>query len=171
VLGVEASAVPAVLAAPDRLAALRSSTLLDSPPEEAFDRLTRLASHALNVPVALVSLVDEDRQFFKSCIGLTREPWTTERGTPLSHSFCKHAVAQRRPLIVDDAREDPTLRDNPAIQDLDVIAYAGIPLIGSDGHALGTLCVIDDRPRHWRGEETALLQEIANAVVAQIEAV
>jgi GAF domain-containing protein len=154
-----------------RLAALHKTGLMDTDPDERFDGLARVAAKALHAPIALVSLVDKDRQFFKSCIGLTKEPWASQRGTPLSHSFCKHAVAQRRPLIVDDAREDPTLRDNAAIRDLDVIAYAGIPLIGSGGEALGTLCVIDDRPRHWRGEETALLQEIANAVVAQIEAV
>jgi GAF domain-containing protein len=153
-----------------RLAALHKTGLMDSAPDERFDGLARVAAKALHAPVALVSLVDEDRQFFKSCIGLTTEPWASQRGTPLSHSFCKHAVAQRRPLIVDDAREDPTLRNNQGIRDLDVIAYAGIPLIGGDGQALGTLCVIDHRPRHWRGEETTLLKEIANAVVAQIEA-
>jgi GAF domain-containing protein len=153
-----------------RLAAVHRTGLVDSGPDERFDGLARVAAKALHAPVALVSLVDEDHQYFKGCIGLTKEPWASQRGTPLSHSFCKHAVAQRRPLIVDDAREDPTLRDNPAIRDLDVIAYAGIPLIGSDGYALGTLCVIDHRPRHWRGEETTLLQEIANTVVAQVEA-
>ena len=152
-----------------RLAAQHRTGLMDTEPDERFDGLARVAAKALHTPVAMVSLVDHDRQFFKACIGLTKEPWASQRGTPLSHSFCQHAVASRRPLVVDDAREDPTLRDNPAIRDLDVIAYAGIPLIGADGHAIGTLCVIDHRPRHWRGEETALLQEIASAVVAQIE--
>ena len=86
-------------------------------------------------------------------------------------SFFEETPWERRhPVALDDAREDPALRENDAIRDLDVIAYAGIPLIGADGHALGTLCVIDHRPRHWRGEETTLLQEIANAVVAQVEA-
>src|SRR5215208_5433720 len=153
-----------------RLTAVRRTGLLDSEPDERFDGLARVAAKALHAPIAMVTLVDEDRQFWKSCIGLTKEPWASQRETPLSHSFCQHAVAARRPLIVDDARAHPTLRDNLAIRDLDVVAYAGIPLIGSDGEAIGTLCVIDDRPRHWRGEETALLQEIANAVVAQIEA-
>ena len=153
-----------------RLAAVNRTGLLDSEPDERFDGLARVAAKALHAPIAMVTLVDEDRQFWKSCIGLTKEPWASQRETPLSHSFCQHAVAARRPLIVDDAREHPTLRDNLAIRDLDVVAYAGIPLIGSDGEAIGTLCVTDDRPRHWRGEETALLQEIANAVVAQIEA-
>src|SRR3954465_9217244 len=91
---MEAAAPPAVLADPGRLEALRATALLDSPPEEAFDRLTRLASHALNVPVALVSLVADDRQFFKSCLGVA-EPWASRRGTPLSHSFCQHPVASR----------------------------------------------------------------------------
>lgn len=154
---------------PARLDALRRSGVLDTPPEAAFDRLTRLAAKALHVPVALVSLVDSDRQFFKSCIGLP-EPWASERGTPLSHSFCQHAVAARQPLIVDDARDHPALRDNLAIRDLDVIAYAGIPLIASDGEALGSLCVIDNKPRRWTTEETSLLAEIAEAVVAQIDA-
>lgn len=152
-----------------RLASLQETGLLDSGPDERFDGLARVAARVLHAPVALVSLIDKDRQYFKSCIGLS-EPWATDRETPLSHSFCQHAVAARRPLIVDDAREDPTLRDNLAIRDLDVIAYAGIPLIGSDGQALGTLCVIDNKPRHWRPEETSLLQEIANTVIAQIEA-
>lgn len=152
-----------------RLASLRATGLLDSEPDERFDGLARVAARVLNAPVALVSLVDADRQFFKACFGLA-EPLASQRETPLSHSFCQHAVAAKQPLIVDDAREDPALRDNVAIQDMDVIAYAGIPLIASDGEALGTLCVIDDKPRHWRPEETSLLQEIAATVVAQIEA-
>lgn len=154
---------------PERLTALQASGLLDSEPEERFDVLARVAARILHAPVALVSLVDEDRQFFKACFGIA-EPWASDRQTPLSHSFCQHAVAAKRPLVVNDARVDPKLSDNLAIQDLKVVAYAGIPLIGSDGHALGTLCVIDDKPRHWRAEEVSLLQEIANAVVAQIEA-
>src|SRR5256885_2915266 len=100
-----------MLSAPGRLKALRVPALLDSPPEVAFDRLTRLASHALNVPVALVSLVAEDRQFFKSCVGV-EEPWASRRGTPLSHSFCQHAVASGEPLVIEDARENPLVSDN-----------------------------------------------------------
>ena len=161
-------AVPAILGQPARLAALRRVALLDTPAEAAFDRLTRLAATILGAPVALVTLVDADRQFFKSAVGLP-EPWASRRETPLSHSFCQHAVASRRPLIVGDAREDPVLRDNMAIRALEVIAYAGIPLIAGDGHALGTLCVIDHEPRDWRPEETALLESIAKTVVTQIE--
>lgn len=159
---------PAAVTDRKRLAALKKTGLVDSAPDERFDGLARVAAHALNAPVALVSLVDRDRQFFKSCIGLP-EPWASERETPLSHSFCQHAVATRKPLVVEDAREHPMLRDNLAIRDLGVVAYAGIPLITRDGEALGTLCVIDNEPRRWRPEETALLEEIASTVVAQIE--
>ena len=111
---------------PGRLAALAETGLLDTPADDRFDSLTRVASRVLNAPVALVSLVDKDRQFFKSCIGLP-EPWASKRETPLSHSFCQHAVAARQPLIVDDARDHPVLRDNLAIRDMDVDRLCGHP--------------------------------------------
>jgi len=145
---------------------LRSTQLIDAPPEEAFDRLTRIASSLLDAPVALVSLVDGARQFFKSAIGLA-EPWATARETPLTHSFCKHVTADRAPLIVADAREHPVLRDNLAIQDLGVIAYAGMPLI-VEGEALGALCVIDDQPRVWPEPQLRLLRDLADVVTSEI---
>jgi GAF domain-containing protein len=150
-----------------RLEALEATGLLDSDISPSFDRLARLASHVLHAPVALVSLVDADRQFFKSCLGLP-EPWASERETPLTHSFCQHAVASREPLIVSDAREHPLLHDNLAIRDIGVIAYAGIPLIDDAGHALGTLCVIDSQPRHWTSHQIELLSDIAASVVTEI---
>jgi GAF domain-containing protein len=150
-----------------RLDALRATGLLDSEITPSFDRLARLAAHVLNAPVALVSLVDSDRQFFKSCLGLP-EPWSSQRHSPLSHSFCQHAVASREPLLVDDAREHELLRDNLAIRDMGVIAYAGIPLIDAEGHALGTLCVIDSRPRHWTTHQVQLLSDLAASVVTEI---
>ena len=116
----------------DRLDALRRTGLLDSAPEECFDRLTRLASRFLGVPIALISLVDEKREFFKSCVGLP-EPWASERETPLSRSFCQHVVNRAEPLIVEDAREHPLVWDNLAIPDLGVIAYAGIPRLSPMG--------------------------------------
>jgi GAF domain-containing protein len=151
----------------DRLDAVRATGLLDSDITPSFDRLARLAAHVLNAPVALVSLVDADRQFFKSCLGLP-EPWASEREAPLSHSFCQHAVASREPLLVDDAREHAFLRDNLAIRDMGVVAYAGIPLIDPDGHALGTLCVTDSRPRHWTTHQVQLLSDLAASVVTEI---
>ena len=116
------------LAEPARLAALHDAVLLDTPAEEPFDRLTRLAAKVVNAPVALVSAVDRDRQFFKSCLGLP-EPQATRRETPLSHSFCQHVATAREPVIVTDARKDARFIHNLAIRDLGVIAYLGVPLI------------------------------------------
>jgi GAF domain-containing protein len=155
------------LAEPARLAALHDAALLDSPPEEQFDRLARLAAKAVNAPVALVSAIDRDRQFFKSCLGLP-EPWASQRETPLSHSFCQHVVAAREPVIVSDARTDERLLDNLAIRDLGVIAYLGVPLITREGHAIGTLCVIDHEPRIWKRDEISLIKDVASAVVTEI---
>jgi formate hydrogenlyase transcriptional activator len=151
-----------------RLQALRRTLLLDSPPEESFDRLTRLATAVLKVPVALVSLVDGKRSFIKSCFGLSG-PLAESRQTPLTHSFCKHAVASREPLLVSDARLDPLVRDNPSVSEFGVIAYAGIPLITSAGHALGTFCVVHGQPHDWTEEEIAILRVLATSTVAEIE--
>lgn len=153
---------------PSRLAALRRTTLLDSPTDQAFDRLTQLATKIFHVPISLVTLVDGDRQFFKSCTGLP-EPWASRRGTPLTHSFCQYTVATNEPLVVEDAREHPLLFDNLAIPDLGVIAYAGIPLVTSEGNVLGSFCVIDDRPRRWTPDEIGILRELATSVVTEIE--
>jgi hypothetical protein len=160
--------VQAAISAPARLRALQRTHLLDSGAEDRFDRLTRLTATVLNVPVALVSLVDADRQYFKSCLGLG-QPWATERETPLSHSFCQHVVAARRPLLVTDAREHPVLKTNAAIRDLGVIAYAGAPLITPDGHVLGTLCAIDHTPRHWTPEQAGILRDLAGSVLSEIQ--
>jgi GAF domain-containing protein len=153
--------------APARLRELRDTGLLDSPAEESFDRLTRLTATVLNVPMALVSLVDDDRQFFKSCLGLA-EPWASQRQTPLSHSFCRHVVESGRPLVISDAREHPVLRDNLAIRDLGVIAYAGVPLITPSGNVLGTLCAIDHQPRHWTTEQVEILSNLAGAALSEV---
>ena len=115
------------LSDPHRLRALETAALLDTPAEAAFDRLTNLASRILGVPVALVSLVTPDRQFFKSQCGLP-SPYSERRETPLSHSFCQYVVEDGAALIVEDAREDERLAANLAIPDLGVIAYAGYPI-------------------------------------------
>ena len=153
---------------PERLRALRNSKLLDSEADERFDRLTRLAARLLDAPVALVSLVDADRQFFKSSFGLA-EPWRSARETPLSHSFCRHALASPEPFVVGDARVHPQVRDNLAIRDLDVVAYAGVPLITGSGHAVGTLCVIDHQPRSWAPGQIETLEDLAASVLSEIE--
>jgi len=151
---------------PTRLAALHDSALLDAPISESFDRLTRLATEALHTPVALVSLVDVDRQFFLSAVGLG-EPWATARETPLSHSFCQHVVISGQPLIVTDARRHPLVCDNLAIRDLGVIAYAGVPLLDPTGEVLGSFCTIDTVPRRWTDADIAILRDLA--AMAQTE--
>jgi signal transduction histidine kinase/CheY-like chemotaxis protein len=143
-----------------RLLALQRSGLLDTPAERTFDRLTWLVRRVLKVPVALLSLVDADRQFFKSAIGLS-EPWASRRETPLSHSFCQHVVASGAPLAVEDARAHPLVRDNPAVTDLGVVAYLGMPLAQPDGHVLGSLCAIDTAPRSWTAGEVDALRDLA----------
>jgi GAF domain-containing protein len=161
--------VPEGVRDPDRLAAVHATGLLDSPVQPALDRLAGLAARIVHAPVALVSLVDRDRQVFAGCVGLD-EPWASRRETPLSHSLCQHAVATRAPLVLSDVREHPGLRENLAVRDLDVVAYAGIPLVTDAGHVLGTLCVIDHEPRTWTSDQVALLEDVASAVQTQIRA-
>ena len=151
-----------------RLNALQRTGLLDRPPDAAFDRLTRLASKIIRTPVALVSLVDSDRQFFAGAVGLP-EPWKSRRGTPLTHSFCKHVVATARELVVSDARAHPLLCGNLAVQDLGIVAYAGAPLVTADGHAIGSLCVIDTKPRDWTDADLEILRELAGIAMREIE--
>jgi GAF domain-containing protein len=151
-----------------RLSALQRLGLLDTPPEAAYDRLARVACRVLHAPVALVSLVDRDRQFFKSCVGLP-EPFASVRETPVDHSFCQHVVGTAKPFIVEDARTNPLVQANPAVHDLGIIAYAGIPLTTSEGHTLGSFCVIDRKPRFWSPDEIEVLQELAGCVMHEIE--
>jgi signal transduction protein with GAF and PtsI domain len=153
---------------PDRLAALQSTALLDTPTEEIFDRLTRLISRSLQAPVALVTLVDADRQWFKSAVGLP-EPLASQRQTPLSYSICQHVVASGLPLVIIDARTHPLVSTNPAVMEFGVLAYAGIPLVTSEGHTLGAFCAMDTQPRRWTAEELEILWDLAAAVMAQIE--
>jgi GAF domain-containing protein len=140
-----------------RLEALRRTSLLDSPPEEAFDRLTRLATTLLRVPVSIVSLVDDNRVFLKSQCGVSA-PLASSRQVALTHSYCRYALASREPLVVPDARREPNLEHSPALTDLGMIAFAGIPLITSEGHALGTFCVLNGRPHDWTEEEIEALR-------------
>ncbi len=152
---------------PKRLASLRSTGLLDSPPEKEFDGLTDLVSRLLKAPTALVSLVDTDRQFFKSACGLP-EPWATKRQTKLSHSFCQHVVSSREALVVNNAPEHPVVRDNLAVRDLGVMAYLGIPLFTPDDECVGSLCAIDGTARTWSEDDVNILSVLADAVMNEI---
>jgi hypothetical protein len=153
---------PSRLDDPARLDALRRTHLLDSPPDEVFDRFTALVRRTLEVPVSLVTLVDDRRQYFKSAAGLG-EPWASRRGTPLTHSFCRLVVIDEAPLVVSDARTDGRVVGNGAITDLQVIAYAGVPLHGPEGHVIGALCAIDHAPRQWRDHDLAVLHDVAGS--------
>ena len=125
----------------ERLSALSRYAVLDTEPEPAFDRVTRLVSRALDVPIALISLVDADRQWFKSRVGLTVSE------LPRDTAFCAHAIVGDGTLIVPDALGDARFRDNPLVQGPPrVRAYAGAPLRTSAGAAVGTLCALDTRP-------------------------
>jgi GAF domain-containing protein len=158
----------AKLADPVRLQAIDATGLVGISEDPVLHRLTRLAAKTLDASVALMSLVLEDRQFFASSWGLP-EPWATKRGTTLLHSFCQHVVVSNQPLLVTDARKHPLVQRNLAIEDLDVIAYIGIPLADSDDNTLGSLCVIEHEPRQWRSQDVELLHDVAAAVMDRVE--
>jgi len=163
-----AGAPPSLLSHPPRLEALRSLGLLDTPAEEIYDRVTRIASQLLEVPVSLVSLVDVERQFFASQVGLG-EPFATERQTPLSHSFCQFTVTYRKPFVVVDARHHPLVAANLAVTEMGVAAYAGVPLITKSGQAIGSLCAIDEKPHHWTDADIAALTDLAAVLMELFE--
>lgn len=154
------------LSSAQRLAALQDSGL-HAQSDLAFETYAGLVRRLLGVPVALVSLVDDERQFFPGAAGLA-SPWNEERQTPLSHSFCQHVVISGKELVVADATEHPVLCANLAVPDLGVIGYAGMPLTDSDGHVLGSLCAIDTRPRDWTVAELDTLRDLADACSAEL---
>lgn len=140
-----------------RVATLRSLNILDTAPEERFDRLTRLAKRLFDVPIALVSLVDSDRQWFKANLGLDA------RETSRDVSFCGHAILEDDVMVVEDATLDRRFADNPlVIGDPGIRFYAGYPLTVTNGSKLGTFCLLDTRPRHLSEEEHALLRDLAH---------
>jgi signal transduction histidine kinase len=149
------------------LDAVAALGLLDTPPEAVFDRLTAVVVRALKVPVSTFTLIDERRQFFKAACGLP-DHLAQERETPLSHSFCKHVVLENTPLIVEDSRVDEKVRDNPAVQTLGVIAYAGIPVRDGEGTPIGSLCAISHVPRAWTPDELETLTLLAEQASGEI---
>ena len=150
-----------------RISALRATALLDSPPEEAFDRITDLVARALSVPVSLVTLVDEDRQFFKASRGLPA-PYDVRRETPLTHSFCRHVVDAGAPLVVGDVAADERVSSNPGREAFDIAAYLGVPLTAPDGTVVGAVCAIDHVRRVWTDSDVAVLEAISGAASTEM---
>lgn len=141
--------------------------MLDETHDKAFGSITALACQVLGVPVALISILDEDRQYFKGHSGLP-EPYRASRETPLSHSFCKHVVAHAAPLVINDARVHELVRENLAIRELGIIAYLGYPLYGGDGEPFGAFCAIDTKPREWSRKDIEITKALAAQVMSEV---
>ncbi len=148
-----------------RLAALRAQQVLDSLPEQMFDDIVRVASNVCGTPIALISLVDEDRQWFKAKVGLQASE------TPRDQAFCAHAILQPdQPFVVPDATQDPRFAQNPLVTGSpDIRMYAGAPIVSHSGHALGTVCVIDQTPRELTAEQIDSLQALSRQVSHLLE--
>lgn len=148
----------------ERLRSLRAYKILDTKPEEHFDELTRLAALICGVPISLISLIDADRQWFKSKFGLDVQE------TPRAQAFCTHAIMQPDLFVVPDATKDARFADNPLVTgDLNIRFYAGEPLAARDGHVLGTLCVIDHVPHTLTDAQKEALKIVGRLVIANFE--
>lgn len=147
-----------------RLAALQRYEVLDTAAEEPFDRITKLVQMVLGVPIATVTLLDENRQWFKSCVGLE------ESGSARDVSFCTYTIQQREAMNIADATKDSRFADNPFVTGAPYIrSYLGVPLTTPDGYNVGALCVIDRRPREFSAEQEKMLMSFASLVVDELE--
>jgi GAF domain-containing protein len=147
-----------------RLEALRRYRILDTLPEQAFDDFVYLASLICQSPIAAISLVDSERQWFKARVGLEAAQ------TPREHSFCAHAILGQETMVVEDATQDPRFAQNPLVTGAPSIRfYAGAPLIDSNGYGLGSICVIDRRPRALADSERRALEALSRQIIVQME--
>ncbi|KUL37526.1 SpoIIE family protein phosphatase [Actinoplanes awajinensis] len=165
--GVRADGLPAVLSDPDRLAALAASGQFGSAPEQVFDDLTRLAVSVTGCAISAITFVGTERTYWKSVPHLAytgRETWQNGVG----ESFCYFPIGMDGPVIIDDAANDPRVKGHQAIEPWGVGAWAGFPIMTADGHAIGTMCVIDTNPRQWRTDELETLAILARAVSNEV---
>ena len=147
-----------------RLKTLEKYAILDSEPERAFDDLVLLATQVCGTPIALITLIDEDRQWFKSKVGISISE------TPRDIAFCAKAIQQSSVFVVPDASKDERFKHNPfVVNEPNVRFYAGAPLMTEDGYALGTLCVIDCKPREFSADQTDALMALSRLAMAQLE--
>lgn len=152
-----------------RLQALEDLEVLDAPSSRSFQMLVDLANKFLGTPVALISLVTPERQFFVASSGLG-EPWASCRETPLTHSFCQHVVERNETFVVTDASNHDLVKDNLAITELGVQAYLGVPIVLSDGSVIGSFCAIDDCPRAWTNDDTETIKKLVDLTVVELSA-
>lgn len=153
---------------PARLAALGATSLAGTPAEEAFDRLTRLAVHLLGAPISLLSLIDGEHQWVKSVAGLTPGQGLPH-AIPVGRSICGHVIAGGQPLVIPDVAREPRIAVDAAMRAWGVRAYAGVPLVTAEGHAVGVLCVADTEPHEWSRESLAGLRDLAALAVTEIK--
>lgn len=159
---------PDPLSDPIRLAAVAELDLVDAPQQELLARLNRLAQQLLGVPVSIVSIIDRDRQVHASQRGLQADE-ISHSEFDLDHSFCANIVRSGEPLIVEDARQHPVVKDNLSVRDHDVIAYAGLPLQMSSGEIVGAFCAIDSAPRSWTESELETVRDLTELATALLE--
>ncbi len=159
--------VPAAVFDLRRLAAVARTGLLDTGPDESFDRLTRLAATLLGTPFAFVTVVDAQRSYWKSCIGVASED-PADRQVPVAESFCRHVIGTGQELIIPDARTDPRTALHPSIASMDVGAWAGFPIKSPDGYVLGTFCALDTVARQWTPHDVEVLATLSQAAAGEI---
>lgn len=152
-----------------RLAAVHQTGLLDTPAEEVFDRLVAVASRLTGMPYAFITLVDEERSYWKATVGTgIAEHDTFSRQSAVDESFCRYIIITDGPVIVSDAALDPLTNDNPSIRSMGVRAWAGYPLRGPEGHALGSFCVVDTQPRTFTPDDLLLMSTLAEAASREV---
>ncbi|MGW4273641.1 SpoIIE family protein phosphatase [Streptomyces seoulensis] len=166
--GLRGDGLPAALNDPARLAAVRATGLLDTGPEPEFESLANMAAAVTGCGRAFITLVDEQRSYWKSCVGVDG-PQATDRQNPVGESFCYFLVGlDGEPFTVTDAAADPRTRDHPSVAPMKIGAWAGYPILGPGGEVLGSMCVIDENPHDWRPEELTMIETMARSVSSEM---